>query len=93
MGFGDLFYYRILVGFERHIIYGCDSDLCFVPETHYFNVLPMKRRHVLLSDGWSVVDKNPEGATPKRSQRTINCNTTCSIGTTRNNMCTCGSSH
>ena len=71
MGFGDLFYYRILVGFERHIIYGCDSDLCFVPETHYFNVLPMKRRHVLLSDAWSVVNKNPEGATPKRSQRTI----------------------
>ena len=40
----------VLVGFERHIIYRCDSDLCFVPETHYFNLLPMKRRQVLLSD-------------------------------------------
>ena len=70
----------VLVSFERHIIYSCDSDLCFVPETHYFNLLPMKRRQVLLSDAWSEVEKNPEGATPKRSQRTINCNTTCSIG-------------
>ena len=80
----DLAIYTIivLVGFtcKRHIIYSCDSDLCFVPETHYFNLLPMNRRHVLLSDAWSVVEKNPEGATPKRSQRTINCNTTCSIG-------------
>ena len=33
----------VLVGFERHIIYSCDSDLCFVPEMHYFNLLPMKR--------------------------------------------------
>ena len=40
----------------------------------------MKRRQVLLSDAWSEVEKNPEGATPKRSQLTINCNTACSIG-------------
>ena len=48
----DLAIYSIivLVGFERHIIYSCDSDLCFVPKTHYFNLLPMKRRQVLLSD-------------------------------------------
>ena len=46
----DLAIYSIivLVGFERHIIYSCDSDLCFVPETHYFNLLPMKRRQVLM---------------------------------------------
>ena len=48
----DLAIYSIivLVGFERHIIYSCDSNLCFVPETHYFNLLPMKRRQVSLSD-------------------------------------------
>ena len=40
----------------------------------------MKRRQVLLSDAWSEVEKNPEGATPKRSQRTISCDATCSIG-------------
>ena len=76
LGFGDLFYYH--TG-ERHIIFGCDSDLRFVPETHYFHLLPMKRQNVLLSDAWSEVEKNPEGAAPKRSQLTINCNTTCSI--------------
>ena len=64
----DLAIYSIivLVGFERHIIYSCDSDLCFVPETHYFNLLPMKRRQVLLSDAWSEVEKNPEGSNTKK---------------------------
>ena len=49
----------------------------------------MKRRQVLLSDAWSEVEKNPEGATPKRSQRTINCNTTCSIGKIAQQETTC----
>ena len=62
----------VLVGFERHIINSCDSDLCFVPETHYFNLLPMKRRQVLLSDdGRKLKRIHAEGATPKTSQRTI----------------------
>ena len=43
----------------------------------------------MLSDAWSEVEKNPEGATPKRSQRTINCNTTCSIGNIAQQETTC----
>ena len=35
------------------------------------------------------VEKNPEGATPKRSQRTINCNTACSIGKIAQQETTC----
>ena len=38
---------------------------------------------------WSEVEKNPERAAPKRSQLTINCNTTCSIGTTAPQETTC----
>ena len=49
----------------------------------------MKRRQVLLSDAWSEVEKNPEGAAPKRSQLTINCNATCSIGTIAPQETTC----
>ena len=80
----------VLVGFERHIINSCDSDLCFVPETHYFNLLPMKRRQVLLSnDGRKLKRIHAEGATPKTSQRTINCNTTCSIGKIAQQETTC----
>ena len=37
----------------------------------------------------SAVEKNPEGATPKRSQRTVNCNTTCSIGNIAQQETTC----
>ena len=44
---------------------------------------------ILLSDACSEVEKNPEGATPKRSQRTINCNTTCSIGKIAQQETTC----
>ena len=64
MGFGNVF---ILVGFERHIIYSCDSDLCFVPETHYFNLLPMKRRQVLLSDDGRKLKRIQKEQHQKRS--------------------------
>ena len=47
----------------------------------------MKRRQVLLSDAWSEVEKNPEGSNTKK--RTINCNTTCSIGKIAQQETTC----